>query len=584
MPLIAEYARKPWVMCVLAVAVGFAVYAQATGFDFVYDDNPLIVENELLRDFSSLNQLLTMEDAIGGYSTGYYRPIVNIIDLLIYQAFGPRPAIFHLISIFYHMAAVALLFVLASRFVSPSAAFVGSLFLALHPLNTEAVIFISGKNNVQCAVLLLASLLLYLRYMDTGEARWASFSGLVYILALLTKEFALVFPFVVLAFLFITGKWRRRDLVSFMASLVFVIAFLALRATVISGLGVEIDVSTFHIRVLNAFEVLANYMRLTIMPVGQKALYTFEPGYLPAILIGLAATASLLVIAWRKRQTEWIVLSVIWYLGFLAPVSNVFPLSGSPMAERFMYVSLMGAGLAAAGLYERYVRGRLGKLIAASLLLSLAVLTVMRGPVWKDERALYTHMTLASPDSYKGFYNLGNLYFEDGDFKEASRMWEQTLEKKPDMMAVYNNLGVAYERSGDYQRAEQFYRKLLDGHSNSTVHSNLAMVLMKQGRLEEAVKSFDAAIDTGGDSDDLYMAYSEIFESRGDPQGAVDMLLRVSEKKGGAWRLLNRAGAIEGARGRLMEAEKYFSEALRLNPECQECSFNMELIKKLKAR
>jgi Tfp pilus assembly protein PilF len=585
MDIIAEYLRRPWVLCALALTLGFTAYIQALGYGFVYDDFPLIVDNALLRDFSNLPELLHMEDKIGDYDTGYYRPLVYFIDLLMYQAFGPRPFIFHLMSIFYHLIVVALAFLLIKRVVgSWGAAFVGSLFVALHPVNTESVTFISGKNNIQCAVLILVTLFLYLRYRDTERLKWASLSALFYMLALLTKEFALFLPFVLLAHFILTRQARRKDVLSFVISLALVAGYFALRSTVISGMGFELALPDLPLRVFNSFEVLANYMRLTVLPLGQKAVHTFRPGSLPVILSGLLATSALMIIAWRKRREEWIVLSVFWYLGFLAPVSNVIPLRGAPMAERSMYIALIGAGIAAGGLYERYLAGRRGRIVVAAALVCLAILTVMRNPLWKDNRTLYTHMMVASPESYKGFYNLGNLYFGEGENEKASQMWETALKKKPDMIAVYNNLGVAYERSGDYSKAELYYRKLLDGHSNSTVHTNLAKVLVKQGRLEEARESFDDAIEAGGDSDDLYMAYSEIYESRGDPAGAVRMLLSASQRKGGAWRLLNRAGAIEGSSGNIARAHELFSEALRLNPDCRECLFNMDLIRKLKER
>jgi len=115
MNITSEYVKRPWVLCALAMILGLAVYIQALGYGFVYDDFPLIVDNEHLRDFSSLPELLIQEDAIDGYSRGYYRPLASLADFLIYQAFGPSSFAFHLINILFHMGAVALVFILALR-------------------------------------------------------------------------------------------------------------------------------------------------------------------------------------------------------------------------------------------------------------------------------------------------------------------------------------------------------------------------------------------------------------------------------------------------------------------------------------
>ena len=135
------------------LSIIFAVYAQSLFHEFVYDDIPLIRDNQLIRSPANIPSMFFNEDLLDDFSTGYYRPVIPVIDTMAYMVAGASPAWFHLLSILYHLAATALVFFLALRLTGSQA---GALFAAaifgLHPVNTESVAFISAKNNAICSI------------------------------------------------------------------------------------------------------------------------------------------------------------------------------------------------------------------------------------------------------------------------------------------------------------------------------------------------------------------------------------------------------------------------------------------------
>ena len=134
-------------LAILLVAV-FAIYAQSLGYEFVYDDVPLIRDNQLIRSPRNIPAMFFQEDMLDGFSTGYYRPVIPVIDTMAFFVSGASPAWFHFLSIIYHLVATALVYLLARRVTGSSAgALYAAAFFSLHPVNSESVAFISAKNN-----------------------------------------------------------------------------------------------------------------------------------------------------------------------------------------------------------------------------------------------------------------------------------------------------------------------------------------------------------------------------------------------------------------------------------------------------
>ena len=177
-------------LAILLVAV-FAIYAQSLGHEFVYDDVPLIRDNQLIRSPSNIPAMFFQEDMLDDFSTGYYRPVIPVIDTMAFFVSGASPAWFHFLSIIYHLVATALVYLLARRVTGSSAgALYAAAFFSLHPVNSESVAFISAKNNAICSIFILGSVLCFLRYREgRGFFALAASAGLLF-LGTLSKEFA----------------------------------------------------------------------------------------------------------------------------------------------------------------------------------------------------------------------------------------------------------------------------------------------------------------------------------------------------------------------------------------------------------
>jgi Flp pilus assembly protein TadD len=84
-------------------------------------------------------------------------------------------------------------------------------------------------------------------------------------------------------------------------------------------------------------------------------------------------------------------------------------------------------------------------------------------------------------------YNRGREAFQEGRYGEARRELESAQRLRPDDADVLNLLGLVYFKTNAFPEAEVIYRRLISENPNVFIlHSNLGLILFKQGKLDEA--------------------------------------------------------------------------------------------------
>ncbi|TLY27615.1 MAG: glycosyltransferase family 39 protein, partial [Ignavibacteria bacterium] len=178
---------------VIAVCV---VYGQAVRFDFVsYDDYDLITQNtDYLGNFRNLAASFTTHVfSTHRAESAYYRPLLLASFIIDYRLWGLSPFGFHLVNILLHAAAAVVLYFLALRVTRESAvAGMTSLLFALHPVQTEPVAWISGRNDILLGLWILLMVFCFIRSGESSvhRRRYSVLSALFFTIALFTKEAA----------------------------------------------------------------------------------------------------------------------------------------------------------------------------------------------------------------------------------------------------------------------------------------------------------------------------------------------------------------------------------------------------------
>ncbi len=543
-----------WLVVACLASVTACVFGRAFGLNFVtWDDTTNFVSNQNYRGlgFSQLSWMWTT------FHLGHYTPLSWMTLGLDYELWGMNPSGYHATSVILHAVNSALLYQLflqllirarmgAAQVDEPrnelrGLAAGGALLFAIHPLRVESVAWVTERRDVVSLLLLVVSILLYLRSTADPAARsryyWCSV--IAFAAALLSKATVMTLPAVLLVLNIyplrrlhgVRDAKSRRVLIEIipfgvLASGFALLSIVALHPPAQLSVAQKLGVSAYG---------LAFYVRKTLLPTGLSPLYEL-PGDIrltePRVLegIGVVLVISALAVVFRRR---WPALAAAWAIFFVVTLPMLGVVQNGPQiaADRYTYHSgaslallVSSSWLAVAPRWRRVVVG-----IGAVLLCVLGVLTWQQTAIWHDggtlwERAveiddrspialnslagilyerndvdqalaLSRRAAALAPTYEPAFNNVGIGLARSGDNAGARAAYEHALTLKPDYDEAESNLGVIAARQGDTASAIlHYHRAIADNPMNADAHVNLGNVLARQHRLDEAIGHFESAL------------------------------------------------------------------------------------------
>lgn len=469
--------RTGWLLPAAAAVLACAAYLNALDNPFVYDDHDTVIANRSLDDLSNIRFILV-------YSP--FRPLVNASYALDRWLWDYRPLGYHLTNVGLHVAAVVLLYGWIRRLLSDSgsaryaslAAFTGAALFAVHPLQTEAVAYVSGRSELLCGVWFIAALLLSRDAILTGNRTRGAVAAACGVLAIASKETGLVLPVVFLAYDWLLRPGddaaRRRRLWRVIVPVFALFAVMAVyRFLTLPGiLG-----GSAMAPVLNGMTqaiVIWRYAGLLAWPAGQSIMHgvhrvtsVLDPlSWVALVALVLASAAAV-----RLRKSYPVIpFGIVWFLVVLAPSSSVVPLREG-MAEHRVYLASAGIFIAVAASMNRWlardpgssalVRRALAGAVCAVLTM-LCALTVMRNRVWSSPVALWTEASLHAEGMWEPHYALADSLREAGDCGAAVPEYQTVVTLQPAHRDAHTNLGICLAQTGKLEEAEQAFRRVLE--------------------------------------------------------------------------------------------------------------------------
>ena len=602
----AWFSNKKWVAWGL-FALSFLLYANTLSHDYALDDAIVIYNNMFVEDgVSGIPGILTKDTFFGFFKEegkaslvagGRYRPLTLVLFALEVQLFGKTPFIGHLVNGLLYGLTTVMLYLLLLKLFSPSNGQARAFFIALaaavlfavHPIHTEVVANIKGRDEIVALLGSLAALFYSLRAYRENKPGLNVIAGLVFFLGLMSKENAITFLAVApLAYYFFT---KASPGVIVRQSAPFVIAaavFLAIRFSVLGfGLSeptmemmnnpfVKLEGNqylpfTMQERLATVFYTLGKYIQLLVFP------YVLTHDYYPRQIgvmnfsdwgawLSLLAYLGMLGYALRQLpKKDPVSFAILYYLATLSIVSNLLFPVGTHMAERLMFMPSVGFCLLLAILGYRWAAARTprGKspafsqftsvlAVLAIVALAYSVRTVLRNPVWKDNYTLFTTDIEYSPNSAKlrnacgGELLTQSLAVQDPNQKrnmasQAVEHLQQALRIHPNYKNAYLLLGNAYNYLQEYDKSIEAYKKALALDPNyADAQRNLGITYKDAGQF--------------------------FGEQQGDLNKAILYLDQAKELMPNEYEVLRLLGVAHGIRGDRVEAVEYFTLATQADP------------------
>lgn len=456
-------------LAVLAVLLACAAYVNALDNPFVYDDHDTVTGNRSLVDLSNLRFILVYTP---------FRPLVNASYALDRRLWDYRPFGFHLTNVVLHAVVVVLLYSWIRRLLRDAGggdsrlpAFAGAAFFAVHPLQSEAVGYISGRSELMCGVWFIGALLAARAAMMSRSFVQLLIAIVCAMLALASKETALVLPIVFLLYDWLVrpgpddGRPRRLAAILTVLGLFAVAAAFRLSTLTQSTGGWRAG----FLNLLTQAIVIWRYVGLLVWPAGQSIMHSVHRVVTPADPLAWAAIVGLVLVTIAaigiRRSAAAVAFGVLWFLIVLAPSSSVVPLREG-MAEHRVYLASAGFFIAvAAGLQAWRRRAPLSLmpgLVTAMLVVVFCGLTMVRNRVWSDPVQLWSEATLRAEGMWEPHYALADSLREAGQCAAAISEYETVVAMRPEHRDAQTNLGICLAQTGRTEEAERAFRRALE--------------------------------------------------------------------------------------------------------------------------
>ena len=408
-------AASRWAPLLLG-GLGFLVFAGTLRHGFVYDDARQVVENPWIWSARFLPDLLLRPvwAFLDPSAANFYRPVQTLFHFVAGQLFGRRPFGFHLISVLVHALASGAALLLLRRGTSPLRALFASALFAVHPIHAEVVAWVSAGPDANAALFIFLALALWAgcRAGERPPLQGAALAGLSFLLALLSKETAIITPLLALCLpssggaqeVFSGGRGAARWRGGAAWGLAFgapLVVYLTARGVALGGLlPATPRAGLGNAQALgSALMLLPRYLGLAFLPwnvVPDRVVAPAAGPFDPAALSGLALLAAAAAAWFRsRRRTPVVAFGIALLLVPLAPALQVKYFASSLQADRYLYIPSLGACLLLAEGTAALFRRRRGDLARAALVVTAAALLLVgavrakgAAAIWRDSETL----------------------------------------------------------------------------------------------------------------------------------------------------------------------------------------------------
>lgn len=592
------------------------LYSNTITHDYTQDDAIVIYDNMFTTEGAAGIDGILKYDTFYGFfkvegkanlvSGGRYRPLTLVLFALEWQLFGNNPTIGHLMNVLWYGLTCMMLYWLLLRLLRgrKNQAFVyfialaTALLFAAHPLHTEAVANIKGRDEILTLLGSLSALYFSLRAYDEQKPLWAILAGVLFFLGLMAKENAITFLAVVPLSYYVFRKANLGQIaIQLVPFAIATIAFLGIRASILGMSMGEPSMEMMNNPFLKiegnrwvAFTgaewfatilfTLGKYVQLLFFP--HPLTHDYYPRHIDimnfgdwrVLLSGAIYLAMGIYALLRLPKKDLVSYGILFFLITLSIVSNiVFPI-GTNMGERFMFMPSVGFCFVLAVLLWRLVQWQqkgtkitklkqlnIGLVAVGLISLLFATKTFTRNFVWKDNYTLFTTDVHTSPNSAKLRNAVGGELLTQSTKEKDEAKRNKMLTEADGHLAEANRIHPTYKNA-----------YLLRGNVNNYLR-----------KYDESISYYQKALQIDPDYQDainnLAITYTnagqyhgEVLRETDKALGYLNEAIKLRPKDLETLRLL---GIAHGVKGEVNKTLEYLTRALEIDSNNASVLYNL---------
>jgi len=505
-----ELGKNKWIIIVhiiLIITIGLLAYFRSFNNKFAWDDQLLITQNHYVTNFQSsfLPKIFSGPISEGaGERSNAYRPLQILSYVADHSFYVLNPYGFHLTSFLIHLLTSLVFYLMIKMlFRNELLALIAAILFLIHPVQTEAVAYISGRADPLAALLILSTNLFFIKYYKQKRPYflWLSFAS--FALALMSKEAAILTPLLLcLCYSTIRKPSALSPKMLFPFSIYGAITaiYVILRLTVlnfdVSDISSPVKINCFHF-----FKTIFLFAKILLVPLGLHMEYGEITANLsdPSVLLGIGIVIALILTIIKQKKLSAVKFGILWFCINIAAVSNIFPINDY-FGEHWVYIASMGYFLVLAALTESIIKQNtvLSKItIVAIALLAIfySYLTAQQNKVWRDSQSIYEHSLIYDPLNAKLINNLGIIYAEKGLNDKAMEQYKKAIELDRHNVQAYYNMGNMLMNKKKLKEAAEYYLKAVElDPTSSEANYNLGNLYVSIHEYDKAEKQYQRAI------------------------------------------------------------------------------------------
>ena len=586
--------KKNWAVLILFAAV-FISYSPALRNGFVWDDTALILRDPLIRSWRLITEGFNHFLFTDATASDFYRPLQRLTYTLDYAIAGFQPALYHATSVLWHALAAIALFFFAQELLSSFAverklartiAFVGALIWAIHPVQSAAVVYISGRADPLAATFGFLGLFLLLRAKEAAGTRQLllfAASAIALLLSAFSKEAGLIFPVIGIVLIMLQKNWPKLWKIALVTAFVGAMYFAPRFGAEHYPAPQLTPPPPLLVRPIIVARAVAEYAGLIAFPWNlhmDRDVETQPTGFNEAslarsawrelqTLLGVVLIAVYFYWLWRSRKRSPAVYACLW-LGLITyvPVSGIIVLNANA-AEHWIYLPTAFLFLAIGLEFASWLQNPRPALLFTKVAICVWVVflggrTFARTLDWKDQRTFLDRTIAHGGDSARMLINLAGLELSEGKLPEAAAHLHTALQKKPNQPLAIINLAAVALKQNDFKQARDLLNRATQMPVVDAEAYRMLAVLEYKESGQVDVMRMRLASRTGPPNWPIEKAYIQLLDQTGGRSSAINELLAVLQNqwyRADSWLLLSeletKAGHADQAANALNQAHDY---------------------------
>jgi tetratricopeptide (TPR) repeat protein len=641
----SNVSHKTYLHLLIIALFGFLVYSNTFHAHFELDDDVYIIQNAAIKDFSYFlepSKVMDLTDIGINFRYAFITRIVGYFTFALnYYLHGLDVTGYHVFNLIIHIINGLLVYVLVRlifqtpffedvmpehdsfSLLTPGVfALCSALIFVSHPVQTEAVTYISQRFASLSTLFYLLSIVTYMRTRLSGtvSVKYSLYaiSLISAVMAMLVKEISFTLPVMIALFeiFFFRGTSRKRALLLFP----FALTMLVIPAAILTAQG-SLSIGNLNETMkamasepalsrpeylFTQFRVIVTYLRLLFLPVNQNLDYDypfyhtfFTPKVFLSFLLLLLIFLSGVYCLYRsiRKETEkrhylrLISLGIFWFFITISVESSIIPIQ-DVIFEHRLYLPSVGfiiAIMASVAMMVRRAgsrtaaRGAVAGIVCAACVLGGAAYA--RNSVWKTNISLWQDVVKKSPSKARPHYNLGVAYTAQGRTEDAVKEFRAAIQAKPDYFEAHYNLAKAYTREGRIADAiKEFLAVIQINPDHVDAHYNLGIAYSKEGDIENAIREYRIATAIDPAYFKARNNLANAYLSLGRTKDAIREYMRAIQIDSGHALVHYNLGLAYAEEDRPADAIREFLAAIQLAPGFYQAHYDLGVSYRMQGR